>query len=82
MTKTELSDYQLMGENIRRMKEDLIAFVDSASGNVPKTAYMSQVDRMQKALDQLACDLEDRMFKDYPELSNDYLRVFYGPSKR
>ena len=43
--------------------------------------HASDVDKIRKAMEKIhkvCSDVEDNMFRDYPELSDQYLTVFYG----
>lgn len=49
--------------------------------DISKVLSAPDQDRLMRALrriDQIAFAAEDNMFRDYPELSNDYLDVFSG----
>ena len=48
---------------------------------ISKVLYAKDTDRLIKALntiDEICSRAEDNMFRDYPDLSNEYIDVFYG----
>lgn len=69
--------YMKAGASFRLMKVIIMEL------HVKMSQYFSAADRRQfdkamKAINEICSDLDDRMFKDHPELSSDYLDVFYG----
>ena len=76
--KITVEDYKVVGAQVKLMKGSLSNIVRLLSGKVPKSLYMPQIYKIEDALRVLGSNLEDRMFHDYPDLSNEYLHVFYG----
>ena len=51
--------------------------------DMSKVVLANDIDKMMCAfnkMEQVRSNAEDHMFHDYPELSNDYIHVFYGNS--
>ncbi len=49
--------------------------------DVSKVLPTKDVDRllnMMRKIDEICAKADDNMFRDHPDLSNDYLDVFYG----
>ena len=76
--KTELSEYKAIGTNVRLIKGMLTSLVNLSSGVIPKNLYMPKVRIIEREISKMASEIEDRMLHDYPEVSNEYLDVFYG----
>lgn len=69
--------YKQVGAEFRLMKEVTAKLCVDAS----KVLTPAETDSMMRALgrlDQTCSKAEDHMFKDHPEVSNEYLSVFYG----
>ncbi len=72
-----VDEYMKAGAMMRLLKE--IGSHTLVQGSRVMSA--SDSDKMMRVLDridQICSRLEDNMFHDHPELSNDYLSVFYG----
>ena len=76
--KITVEDYKVVGAQVKLMKGAPSNIVRLLSGKVPKSLYMPQIYKIEDALRVLSSNLEDRMFHDYPDLSNEYLHTFYG----
>ena len=69
--------YKQVGAEIHLLKKIEGRLVMDAS----KVLSATDTDRLMNAfekIDHIRSRLEDNMFHDFPELSNDYLNVFYG----
>ena len=69
--------YKQIGAEFRMMKDVTTKLCMDAS----KVLSPSETEKMTRALgklDQIRSKAEDHMFKDHPEVTNDYLSVFYG----
>lgn len=69
--------YKTIGAEARLVKHFLTDFVVDAS----KIQYAKSSDRLSATMDvieRLISDMEDQMFRDYPELGHDYINIFYG----
>lgn len=69
--------YKRVGAEMRLLKSVL----SKVTVDVSKVLTATETDKLIKALDRicLICSrAEENMFKDYPNLSNEYTDVFYG----
>lgn len=69
--------YKTIGAEARLIKHFLTEFVVDSS----KIQYAKDSDRLSAithSIEKLISDMEDQMFRDYPELGHDYINVFYG----
>lgn len=82
MNHREIKDYEKMGACLRLLKGNLSALLRLSSGKVPKSMYNSRIWAIDKELAKISGDLEERMLHDHPEVSNEYLNVFYGPAPK
>ncbi|RRG07466.1 MAG: hypothetical protein DUD30_00800 [Lactobacillus sp.] len=72
-----LDDYKKAGAAMRLFKAVASKLVVDSSvilSAADTDSLMGAVDRVER----LCSRAEDNMFKDFPEVSNDYLSVFYG----
>ncbi len=76
--KITVEDYKVVGAQVKLMKGAPSNIVRLLSGKVPKSLYMPQIYKIEESLRILSSNLEDRMFHDYPDLSDEYLHTFYG----
>ena len=75
--KKTLNEYKDMGAKFRVFK----TMACQLSVDVSKFLSASQWRKLQKAVDTIAAfasPIEDKMFHDYPELTDEYVDVFYG----
>ena len=75
--KKTLNEYKDMGAKFRVFK----TMACQLSVDVSKFLSASQWRKLQKAVDTIAAfasPIEDKMFRDYPELTDEYVDVFYG----
>ena len=75
--KRTIDAYMKAGASARLYKEARSKFIEDVSKVLP----MKDVDRllnMMRKIDEICTKAEDNMFRDYPNLSNEYLDVFYG----
>ena len=75
--KKTLEQYKDIGAKFRVFKTMACQLSVGAS----QFLQASQWAKLQKAVDTIgafASPIEDRMFRDYPELSDEYIDVFYG----
>ena len=75
--KKTLDEYKDMGAKFRVFK----TMACQLSVDVSKFLSASQWRKLQKAVDTIAAfasPIEDKMFRDYPELTDEYVDVFYG----
>ena len=82
MTKRKIAqeDWIKIGTSLKKVRKDLLdasIIADDILGITNKNA--KQIDKALDFLDQARCDLEDQMFREYPYLSNYWLKLFYGP---
>ena len=75
--KIILEQYKDMGAKFRVFKTMACQLSVEAS----QFLQASQWEKLQKAVDTIgafASPIEDKMFRDYPELTDAYVAVFYG----
>ena len=75
--KKTLDEYKDMGAKFRVFK----TMTCQLSVDASPFLLTSQWQKLQKAVDTIAAfasPIEDKMFRDYPELSDEYVDVFYG----
>ena len=76
-SRRTLEMYKNIGAKARLLKW-ILRNLEVHSSNI---LYAKDNDRFAKArhtIDCLISQMEDQMFKDYPELGHDYINVFYG----
>lgn len=76
-TDRTIDEYKLAGSQMRLIK----TLGSRLAVNVSRVLPAAESDKLLRALrkiDGVCSKAEDRMFHDHPELSNDYLSVFYG----
>ena len=70
-----VEEYQRLGSKILL----LLLVAQDVSNDIPlKSIYDKDFKLVKKKLESLRWDMEDKMFKDYPDLSDDYLKAFSG----
>ena len=74
-----LEDYMALGADIRLLRALLIKMV---SNKMLLLSESSTLSRCLDMIDNFKGDQENKMLDAYPDLSNDYLRIFYGPVNR
>ena len=75
--KKTLEQYKDMGAKFRVFK----TMACQLSVEAAQFLTTSQWQKLQKAVDTIgayASPIEDKMFRDYPELTDEYVDVFYG----
>jgi phage-related minor tail protein len=78
MRKTDMEQWAEIAQAVKELQEARSNLLEELThdGNVPKTVYNTQFDRVGDGASKLKSDLEDRMFKEHPdEATTD---VFYG----
>lgn len=75
--KRTIETYMRLGAQIRLLKT-LTVRTDVALSDVLTRAERKPLEDFMGILRELSSDLDGRMFGEYPELSNDYVDVFYG----
>lgn len=72
--------YMRAGAAMRLFKTAYSEVITSLSEVMPKQDYEKVMRAMYK-VDQVCSDTEDRMFREHPDLDNEYIDVFYGDLK-
>lgn len=78
--KRTQEDWIEIGNNVKKIRHELL-HVDVVVGNqvgVTNKSY-KKIDKALRLVDQARCELESQMFREYPDLSNYWLKLFYGP---
>lgn len=75
---TDFEQWKEIADAINELQEAQSNLLSAMAhnGNVPKSVYMDQYDRMSDAEAQLKSDLEDRMFEEHTDKAD--TKVFYG----
>ncbi|MBO5342267.1 MAG: hypothetical protein J6A73_06260 [Lachnospiraceae bacterium] len=77
MKKKMLEQYKELGAMFRTYKTMAVKLSVNASNFLTKAKWQ----KLQKAVDTVgsfASELEDKMFEEHPELTDEYVDVFYG----
>ena len=72
-----MEKYLLAGARMRLYKTLGTKLVNNISGVLSKEDQGKLIVAM-KRIDEVCSKAEDNMFRDYPDLSNEYVDVFYG----
>mgnify|MGYP004483430475 CR=1 FL=1 len=78
--KRTQEDWIKIGTSLRKVRNELV-HVDVVVGNevgVTNKSYQ-KIAKALALIDQARCGLEDQMFRENPDLSNYWLKLFYGP---
>ena len=74
-----VEDYMKFGADCKLLKA---AFIRVLCHEALLSAESDEVYKLSKQFDDFVCRQEDKMFETYPDLPDEYLRVFYGPLSR
>lgn len=79
MKKPTIAEYCELGDDIAELWTVYSDLHHKAANYLGKTRGCSkQFFTIQNIISKIKSDLEDDMFKQYPEVDNEYLNVFYG----
>lgn len=73
-------DWIEIGNSVKKVRNELL-HVDVVVSNqvgVTNKSY-KKIAKAFALVEQARCELEDQMFREYPYLSNYWLKLFYGP---
>lgn len=74
-------EHREMGRKLKSIRDELIDLSVKVGNAYPKKFY-NHLHKAVKEIDQTRSDLEDEMFKDNPDLSNEIgLNIYYGERK-
>lgn len=78
--KRTQEDWIEIGNNVKKIRHELLhgEVVVGNQVGVTNKSY-KKIAKAFALVDQARSDLEDQMFREYPDLSNYWLRLFYGP---
>lgn len=78
--KRTQEDWIEIGNNVEKIRNELL-HVDVAVSNQVGVANKSykKIAKAFTLVDQAMCELESQMFRENPDLSNYWLKLFYGP---
>lgn len=79
--KRTLEKYRRAGAEMRLVKE-LVVKLCKDSWGVASAVDNEKLSRARDLIREVCSNIEDNMFQDFPELSDDYVNVFYGDLKR
>ena len=82
MKKATLDQYMDIGAQVKLIKAMMSNLMTMTAGTLPKTVYGNEFRSLERAMRNLSSKFEDRMFREYPELPDDYLKVFWGNMPR
>ncbi|SEQ03097.1 hypothetical protein [Natrinema salaciae] len=80
MQRTDMVEWEKIAEAIHQLQDarsNLLRTL-TGEGNVPKSVYRTQYERVEDSTSKLKSDLEDRMFEEHPDEAS--IDVFYGSS--
>lgn len=75
--KRTLEDYRYVGAQMRIFKLLVASLSESAHG-IASAADNKKLKRAVDDINEVCFNLDEKMFKDFPDLGDDYLKVFYG----
>lgn len=75
--KRTLEEYRYVGAQMRIFKHLVASLSESAHG-VAGAVDNKRLKRAVDDINEICFNLDEKMFKDFPELGDDYLKVFYG----
>lgn len=78
--KRTQEDWIKIGTSLKKIRNDLLYTYTDSSHRLGKSH--KDVEKIRRAfdlVDQARCDLESQMFLENPDLSNYWLKLFYGP---
>ena len=75
----EFVSHKKMGLYLKRASNDL-RDVFNILGQTPSKnrTYLTKLKKISNQIGQLRSDLEDKMFRDSPELPDSYTKIYYG----
>lgn len=74
-----LENYMAFGADCKLLRAMFVKVLCNKSLLV---AESGELHKLASQLDKFICKQEDMMLQAYPDLPNEYLRVFYGPLNR
>lgn len=78
--KRTQEDWIKIGTNLKKVRNELLYTYEDSSRRLGKSHKdVEKISRALKLIEQARCELEDQMFREYPYLSNYWLKLFYGP---
>jgi len=72
-----LDEYKKAGARMRLYKT-LASKLYVAISHVVSAKDQDKLDRAIRRIDEVCSNAEDNMFRDFPDLGNEYIDVFYG----
>lgn len=73
---TEMEQWREIAEAMNRLEEAKLEAFRALAGDIPKSVWEDQYQRMSDAETKLKSDLEDRMFKEQHDEADTH--IFYG----
>lgn len=74
-----VEDYMAFGADCKLLKA---LFVKVMCNNALLATESGELHKLASQFDNFVCRQEDKMLEAYPDLPDEYLRVFYGPLNR
>ena len=77
--KRTQEDWIKIGTSLKKLHSELVDEVVITGQRVGVTnPSFKKIDRALSLVDEARCDLEGQMFRENPDLSNYWLKLFYG----
>jgi len=81
MAKADLKKWQELGEQTKKVQKELFILLNvSNETNVPKS-ITNHISKSITGIQNYKWHAEDRMLKEYPNLDDEALNIFYGKQK-
>lgn len=78
--KRTQEDWIEIGTSLKKVRNELIHAHTVSSHRLGKSHKdVEKISRAFWLIDQVQCELENQMFRENPNLSNYWLKLFYGP---
>lgn len=78
--KRRQEDWIKIGTSLKKVYSELLDEVVITGQRVGVTnPSFKKIDRALSLVNEAMCDLEGQMFRENPDLSNYWLKLFYGP---
>ena len=74
--KQPMEYYRDVSIQISKIRYEFFKLLDMLGGHIPKGVYRKGVDKIDAGTMQLPSDLENRMYKEHPDIDPTYM--FYG----
>lgn len=78
MAKAEMEQWQKLGKQAKKTQDEIFKLLNEANKtNIPKS-ITEEIGKSVSSMQKFKMKSEDRMFREYPELDDEALNIFYG----